>query len=82
MDEGLIYVFYVWFDRCFLDAAVWMAGLWDTDVTAHDNSVYSEGKAGGEDMWVYKRLCDPSHLKTPMHLLLLFRLGQVCNSQP
>lgn len=56
--------------------------LCDTDVTAHDDSVYSGRGGGREERCVYKGLCDPSHLKTPMHLLLLFRLGQVRNSQP
>lgn len=58
--------------------------LCDTDMTAHDDSVYSGGRDARR---VYKGLSDPSHLrkkkkKNPMHLLLLFRLGQVRNSQP
>lgn len=40
--------------------------------------LYIAGVGGGV---VYKRLCDPSHLNQ-MHLLLLFRLGQVHKSQP
>lgn len=55
--------------------------LCDTDVTAHDDSVYSLGDGEREERCVYKGLCDPSHLKTPMHLLLLFRPSQVHNPE-
>lgn len=53
----------------------------DREATVHD-SVYIKGGGGREEISVYKGPCNPSHLKTPMHLLLLLRLGQVWDTLP
>lgn len=53
----------------------------DREATVHD-SVYIRGGGGREEISVYKGLCNPSHLKPLMHLLLLLRLGQVWDAPP
>lgn len=62
MDDEKIYMICAWFDRHLRDVAVWMSGLnvSDREVTVHD-SVYT----GGGGISVYKRMCNPSHLKKP-----------------